>query len=156
MRVATPETPISNDELRAQMRKILVSAGFFRATRMQRFLQFVVEGALSENGQARDLKESLIGVSVFDRAAGYDPKSDPVVRVEARRLRAKLAEYYAGPGLGDAVHIEIPKGSYVPAWRRQTKSEIVPLKRRVRLSIRWQLVSACVAILFLIGALVRK
>src|SRR5690242_7086790 len=68
-------------------------------------------------GHADQLKESVIGVEVFGRKADYDPRSDPVVRMEACKLRARLAEYYAGDGAGDAIRIEIPKGAYVPQWQ---------------------------------------
>ena len=63
---------------------------------MVRFLRLAVERALA--GQADELKEYLIGVEVFDRKASYDPRVDPIVRVEARRLRAKLKAYYEGDG----------------------------------------------------------
>lgn len=86
---------------------------------MQRFLTFVVETCLSGKNRPEELKETLIGVAVFDRDAAYDPKTDPVVRVEARRLRSKLQEYYERSGKDDSILIELPKGSYVPAWRWQ-------------------------------------
>jgi hypothetical protein len=65
-------------------------------------------------GRDRELKESVIGVEVFGREAGYDPKRDLIVRTEARRLRVRLGEYYANSGKHDAVVIELPKGGYVP------------------------------------------
>ena len=101
------------------MKTILASSGFVRAVRMQRFLTFVVEGALTGTGQAEDLKESVVGIAVFDRAPDYDLKTDPVVRVEARRLRDKLDEYYDGPGKEDKIRIKLPKGSYAPFWTWQ-------------------------------------
>ena len=67
---------------------------------MRRFLQLVVCEALG--GRAGDLKEYPIGVAVFDRPASFDPSIDPIVRVEARRLRAKLDNYYQGEGRGDS------------------------------------------------------
>src|SRR4051812_23284077 len=81
---------------------------------MSRFLRFVVEQTLA--GRGEEMKESLVGIDVFDRAADYDPRIDPIVRVEARRLRKKLQQYYAGTGASDAVHIELPKGTYVPLF----------------------------------------
>ena len=66
---------------------------------MVRFLRLTVERALA--GQSDELKEYLIGVEVFDRKQSYDPRVDPIVRVEARRLRAKLKAYYEGDGAGD-------------------------------------------------------
>jgi TolB-like protein len=62
------------------------------------------------------LKESIIGVAVFGREPGYDPKQDSVVRTEVRRLRVKLIEHYAGEGVGDRLIIDLPKGSYVPVF----------------------------------------
>ncbi len=75
-------------------------------------------------GDEKQIKEYLIGVEVFGRPADYDPKVDPIVRIEAGRLRKKLAEYYGGPGGNDAVIIELPKGGYVPVFGpRPRKSE---------------------------------
>lgn len=107
--MAQNEQAISN-----QLRRIETSPGFASSPRLCRFLRFVVERKLS--GASDELKESLIGVHVFDREAGYDTKSDAIVRVEARRLRTKLQEYYDGPGLRDAIRIQLPKGTYVPEF----------------------------------------
>lgn len=68
-------------------------------------------------GRGDELKEYLLGVSVFDREESYDPRIDPIVRVEAGRLRSKLREYYETDGQGDPVLIDFPKGSYAPALR---------------------------------------
>jgi Tol biopolymer transport system component len=108
--------------VREQLGRIARSEGFASSPRLCRFLQFIVEQKLA--GQGDDLKETLIGVHVFDRDPGYDTKSDAIVRVEARRLRAKLQEYYEGPGLADAVRISLPKGAYVPEF---TVIEAAPL-----------------------------
>ena len=95
-----------------QLDRLLASAVFANAGRMSRFLKFVVERTLA--GEGERLKEYVIGVEVFDRDADYDPRLDAIVRVEAARLRTKLAEYYAGEGRGDAVVLSLPKGGYVP------------------------------------------
>ena len=83
----------SEDAVRRQLDRLLASAGFANAGRMSRFLKFVVEKTLV--GEGERLKEYVIGVEVFDRDANYDPRVDAIVRVEAARLRTKLAEYYA-------------------------------------------------------------
>ena len=101
--------------VRAQLDKILASEGFVNAERLRRFLRFTVEASL--NGDEGQIKEYLIGREVFDRDDRYDPRLDPIVRVEARRLRTRLEEYYDGPGRQDPLRIELPKGSYVPAVR---------------------------------------
>ena len=81
----------------------------------QGFLRVIVERHLE--GRDGELKESVIGVEVFGRQPGFDAKQDSTVRTEAGRLRARLAEYYAGDGLRDRVIIELPKGGYIPAFR---------------------------------------
>ena len=102
----------SGDDVRRQLDRLLASAGFANAGRMSRFLKFVVEKTLA--GEGERLKEYVIGVEVFDRDASYDPRLDSIVRVEAARLRTKLAEYYAGDGRGDAIVLTLPKGGYAP------------------------------------------
>ena len=89
----------SVDDVHRQLDRMLASAIFANAGRMSRFLKFVVEKTLA--GEAERLKEYVIGVEVFDRDVDYDPRVDAIVRVEAARLRAKLAEYYAGEGRAD-------------------------------------------------------
>src|ERR1700687_34937 len=86
---------------------------------MSRFLRFAVERALS--GQSEQLKEYVLGVEVFDRKASYDPRVDPIVRVEARRLRSKLESYYASEGGADELIIEFPKGTYAPVFRERAE-----------------------------------
>jgi TolB-like protein len=102
----------SGDDVRRQLDRLLASAVFANAGRMSRFLKFVVEQTLA--GEGERLKEYVIGVEVFDRDASYDPRLDSIVRVEAARLRSKLAEYYAGEGRSDAVVLSLPKGGYSP------------------------------------------
>src|SRR6185436_15923884 len=99
----------------AQLEKLLASRQFTRSPRMGRFLRFAVDHALA--GTEASIKEYIVGVEVFDRAAGYDPRLDPIVRVEARRLRAKLKHYYASTGRADRVVIEFPRGAYAPQFR---------------------------------------
>jgi TolB-like protein/Flp pilus assembly protein TadD len=82
---------------------------------MCRFLCYVVDQKLRDpSGRT---KEAVIGVQVFDKDPSYDPRLDPIVRVEARRLRSKLQEYYEGPGAEDAVQIDLPKGSYAAVFQ---------------------------------------
>ena len=82
---------------------------------MSRFLKFAVEETLA--GRSEQLKEQSLGLEVFDRKTDYDPRIDPIVRVEARRLRAKLKAYYTSPGRRDDIVIAFPKGTYVPVFR---------------------------------------
>jgi tetratricopeptide (TPR) repeat protein len=101
-------------EIRAELDLILRSRTFIQSHRIRRFLQFVVEESLL--GQPHRLKEYLIGLEVFDRREAFDPRVDSIVRVEARRLRYKLEEYYRTEGREDSVRIVLHKGSYVPIF----------------------------------------
>ncbi len=92
---------------------------------MTRFLRFAVERTLE--GRGDELKEYLVGVEVFDRKDSYDPRVDPIVRVEARRLRSKLKAYYETDGAGDAIVIEFASGSYVAQFRAAVAAEPSPL-----------------------------
>ena len=107
-------TDVSAEAIRGQLDRILASPGFVHSDRMVRFLRFTVEQTIQ--GHADSLKESVLGMEVFDRTSSFDPRTDTIVRVEARRLRSKLKEYYETHGQHDAVLIEFPKGSYVPTF----------------------------------------
>jgi TolB-like protein/tetratricopeptide (TPR) repeat protein len=105
----------SSDLIRSLLAKILSSQGFVRSERMSRFLRFAVEQKLERREDV--LKEQTIGVEVFDRKPAYDAGADPIVRVEARRLRSKLKDYYEREGQNDPLQIDFPKGTYVPIVR---------------------------------------
>ena len=113
----------SAEEILAGLERLLASESFAASAQLSRFLRYVVENGLP--GMVTQLKESVIGVAVFHRGAAYDPKTDPVVRVEARRLRARLEEYYSGAGAGEPVRISLPKGGYVPAFELMAATEVV-------------------------------
>ncbi len=113
------QTELSPDQIRAQLQRVLASDLFLNAQRPSQFLRFIVESTLA--GNDRQIKEYLLGVEVFGRPVAYDPKDDPVVRIEAGRLRKKLADYYAGPGANDPVVIDVPRGGYVPAFRQKPR-----------------------------------
>ena len=101
-------------EVYAQVKRILESRIFSNCGRLNRFISFAAQHALKCTGEP--LKEYVIGVEVFDRTSAYDPRIDPIVRVEARRLRSKLNSYYASVGREDPVLIEFPKGTYAPSF----------------------------------------
>jgi len=103
---------ISAQLIQQQLDKMLSSPTLSQSQRLVRFLRFVVEQYLKN--EADQLKEYRLGVCVFDRDETYDPRTDPIVRVEASRLRTKLREYYDAEGKDDPILIEMPKGSYAP------------------------------------------
>jgi hypothetical protein len=86
-----------------------------------RFLSFTVEQVLQ--GKQDALKEYAIGTEVYDRKPSYHPSRDSIVRSEARRLRAKLKEYYEGEGKHDPIFIYFRLGSYVPVFRSREMLE---------------------------------
>jgi TolB-like protein/Tfp pilus assembly protein PilF len=107
----------SADECRMQLERILADPALQGSPRRRALLRHLVEQGL--DGHADRLKGYAIALDVFGRSDGFDPQADPVVRLEARRLRRDLDGYYAGPGSGDPVRISIPKGGYAPLfeWR---------------------------------------
>ena len=111
----------------AHLDKVLASDAFRRAERLSRFLRFTVEGVV--RGEAHRIKEYVLGLEIFGRNQDYDPRLDPVVRVEARRLRAKLQEYYEQEGRDDAVRFVFPKGTYVPIFQTRVATETRPRGR---------------------------
>jgi TolB-like protein len=102
------------DDIRLQLDRIAASPPFAGSDRMTRLLRYLVDRTL--RGEGEHLKEYVLGVEVFDRDQRYDPRLDSIVRVEARRLRSKLEEYYQGQGASDGLRIAIPKGTYVPVF----------------------------------------
>jgi adenylate cyclase len=101
--------------IRLQLERILQSAEFRGSDKQRKFLTFVVDEALE--GRASQLKGYTVAVTVYGRAENFDQQVDPIVRVEAGRLRRALEHYYLTAGQNDPVRIEIPKGSYVPTFR---------------------------------------
>jgi hypothetical protein len=91
----------------------LSSPLFRKAERQSRFLRFVVDVAL--HSPEATIKEFDIAVAVYGRRPDYDPRTDPIVRVEAARLRARLREYYAVTP-PERVRIDLPKGGYLPLF----------------------------------------
>jgi len=104
-----------SEKAAAQLNRILASKAFRQADRLKRFLTFIVEETLAGRGER--LKEFVVGVEVFGKDNSFDPRNDPIVRVQARRLRSQLAAYYREEGTDDGLMIELPKGGYAPVFR---------------------------------------
>lgn len=101
--------------VRHSLARILQSPDFDATPRSRRFLTYIVEETLG--GRAERIKAFSIATDVFGRGADFDAHSDPIVRLEAGRLRRALEQYYQGAGREDPVIISIPKGAYVPIFR---------------------------------------
>src|SRR5262249_54188609 len=107
----------AGEAAREQLERVLASVTFRQVDRLKRFLRFIVLEALA--GRGDQLKEYVIGVQVFDKDSSFDPRADPIVRVQARRLRARLVRYYREEGGTDALVIELPKGGYAPVFKNR-------------------------------------
>lgn len=116
-----------NDEaVLRQLSKLLESATFRHAERQKRFLRYVVEEELAGRGEL--LNQFSIAADVFDRDTTFDPSTDPIVRVEARRLRSKLTEHYAEASTSDQLVITLPKGRYRARISGPPRAPLAPPK----------------------------
>ena len=98
---------------------VLASEMFRGSAKLGAFLRYVVEATL--RGEQDRIKGYTIGVEALGREEDFDPQIDPIVRVEATRLRRTLERYYAGPGANDRIVFELSRGSYVPAIRTRER-----------------------------------
>jgi TolB-like protein len=124
-----PAQPLLRPELvQRHLEKVVVSAEMCRSKKLCQFLRFTVQEVL--RGHGSELKEYAIAVGVFKRNREFDPGADPIVRVQARRLRSKLGHYYQTEGRDDAIQIEYPVGGYSPIFTRRTlrdaSSSLIP------------------------------
>jgi len=142
--------PTDVDAARRQLERVLASPGFVRNERMSRFLRFLAEQ--HQEGNDSQLKESVIAVEVFGRRPDHDPAQDSIVRTEAGRLRARLAEYYVGDGLGDAVIIRLPKGGYTPSFELRDPSPPQTIGKQIRW--RWWLTAGAAAVTLTIAGII--
>ena len=114
--------PSSTEEaIRQQLDKILISSKLVNSPNLRNFLRFIVEKTLA--GEAADIKGYNVATQVLGRKADFDPNLDPIVRIQAGRLRRALELYYGVQGKSDAVVIDVPKGSYVPVFRAVSRQE---------------------------------
>nr|WP_319386016.1 hypothetical protein [uncultured Roseibium sp.] len=112
----------SEETVRAALVSALESPEFRSAPQLRSFLDFIVHAALEQNREK--IKGYTIAVEALGRSEDFNPVTDPIVRVEAARLRRRLAKYYAGTGASERVRIVIPKGSYAPEFEAKPQSVI--------------------------------
>lgn len=112
----------SQAAVRAELERVLASNVFRGSESLKRFLRYAVEHTIQ--GEGDQLKEYRLGVDVLDRPASFDPRLDPAVRMAARRLRAKLGEYYDAEGRQDPIWIDIPKGGYAAVFADRASREL--------------------------------
>ncbi len=113
--------PPGADEVLEELERILANGDFDASPRSRAFLRFVVEETLA--GRRERLTQDAIATRVFGRREDFDPTLDPIVRIQAGRLRRSLERYYLLTGAHDAVRIDLPRGSYAPLLRRATPAQ---------------------------------
>lgn len=102
------------EEVQTYLHELLEREEFSASERNRRFLSYVVLETLE--GRADRIKAYNIALAAFDRTEGFDPLTDPIVRIEAGRLRRSLEHYYLTAGQADRIRIDIPKGSYAATF----------------------------------------
>ena len=133
--------------IREQLVRILNSGPFHQSQRRQRFLEYLVNETLAGRGER--LKAYNVALEVFERPETFDPTVDPLVRIEAARLREKLREYYGTDGQSDAIHIDLPKGTYAPVIEfREGEQQVKSVSKR---RMHWQIIVPALAIILGLG-----
>jgi Tol biopolymer transport system component len=155
---SSPSTDPPASLVRAELERILASDLFTRSERLSAFLKFIVDRTLAGEGHA--LKEHVIAIEVYGKSVDFNTAADPIVRVDARRLRDRLREYYDTDDDREIV-ISVPKGSYTPAFHRRDghvdtpapvqpaprAEAIVPASTRTPAWKRWWIVAAALALM---------
>jgi hypothetical protein len=113
MAIESPEST-EIEAQRAELEAVLHSEQFTRAPTLAHLLSYLCESLFA--GNSSQIKEYSVGVEVFHRSPSFDQDSDSIVRVEANRLRKRLAAYYAGEGASHRLRITIPLGQYIPRF----------------------------------------
>jgi TolB-like protein len=138
------ESRWSDEAIRGQLERILGHAEFQATDKMRDFLRYVVEETLA--GRSGRIKGFSIAVEVFGRASDFDAANDPVVRIQAGRLRRAIERYYLVGGRQDSIRIDIPKGGYVPVFAEGSGPKPLP-SRGQNLSKQTALAESCPVVL---------
>jgi TolB-like protein/Flp pilus assembly protein TadD len=115
----------------AELEHVLSSHVLIASPSLSQFLRFVVTETLA--GRADQIKAYTIALKAWGRGRSFDPQTDPIVRIQAGRLRRALKDYYAEEGAGNPMRIDIPKGTYVPTFQAQISSTGEAQKEKVEL-----------------------
>lgn len=117
---APPSDAVAADEARAELNRVLQSADFPATLRNRRFLSFIAERALDGQGNGNGRVSAYdVATRVFGRSEQFNTILDPIVRIEAGKLRRDLETYYLKSGRGNPLRIEVPRGGYDPVFVRQ-------------------------------------
>ncbi len=116
---------IERDAVLAELERLLVSTPFRQAERSSTLLRYLVDQALS--GTADRLKEYTVGLEALGRDTDFDPRTDPIVRAEASRLRGRLERYYAEEGRDAPLTISLPRGAYTVRFEQRPAEVSAPV-----------------------------
>ncbi len=108
----------NHDAIRGECDRLVAHPVLAKSPQLANFLTFIVDETLAGRGDR--LRAYAIATDALGRDANFDPQSDPIVRVEAGRLRRALEQYYASDGRDDPIIIELPLGGYIPEFRAKT------------------------------------
>jgi hypothetical protein len=146
-----PEGTPDATEIRAALARLIASPAFSKSPQLAHFIKFVVDETLAGRGDR--IKAYTVAADALGRDANFDPQNDPIVRVEAGRLRRALTNYYGNGGRDDLVIIELPRGSYMPEFHvntapRRTVARMRRLRRQLAeaISEKYRLVLLIVVI----------
>jgi eukaryotic-like serine/threonine-protein kinase len=137
---------LASENVRHQLTRVITSKAFSTSARSANLLRFLVEETLK--GNSGELKEYTIGAKALNRGDTFDPRTDPIVRAEASRLRTRLALYYSTEGPDDPVIIALPKGSYVPLFEARADADRtrVPFK-----TYKWKIAAGAFGVIAVIA-----
>ena len=138
------ESLFSNEEIREQLDRILGHAEFQATEKNRDFLRYIVEETLA--GRSERIKGFSIACEVFGRDSDFDASHDPVVRIQAGRLRRAIERYYLVAGMQDPICIEIPKGHYIPVFAKGSSPKPLP-SRAKNLPSQSKLAESCPVVL---------
>ena len=119
--------PMPTDRIQRQLQRILASPAFRATEAQQAFLEFVVKKTLA--GESGQIKGYTVATQVFGRREDFDQATDPIVSIQANKLRRALEHYYLTAGHKDPVRIEIPKGTYVPNFSERVGEHLASTHR---------------------------
>src|SRR6266496_4187142 len=118
---STTADSVHIEEVRAELQSVLQSQSFARSPGLSRLLSYLCHKVVA--GESNQIKEYSVALDVFGRQESFDQDSDSIVRVQANRLRKRLAEYYAAEGKAHKIRITIPVGQYVPIFDEQEQAD---------------------------------
>jgi TolB-like protein len=145
------DTGPHRDAVLLALERLLAWPEMVRSPQLAKFLTYIVNRTLDGEGQG--IKAYSIAVDVFGRPADFDPQSDPIVRVQARRLRALINSYYESQGEAEPVQIRLPTGRYIPEFVvTQPAPDIAPAAPAPSRMTRWWMIAAPLVVVLVVAA----